>query len=254
MLDRLYTFSDRGESKSERRAFERTRRQENEYGRKLRKIADNIATMIDGFDLTDRRMWAKVEGLLDRYAETITPWAQSVARLMVEQAARSDEQAWAIYAKDMGSEVKRLLKSASIGDPVRALMEEQVNLITSLPREAALRVHAQALEGLSKGERPETIAKRILETGEVTKSRATLIARTETGRASTTLTQVRATHIGSISYVWRTAKDSDVRPSHKKMEGKVVLWSDPPTLDGMTGHAAALPNCRCYPEPIIPDV
>ena len=24
-----------------------------------------------------------------------------------------------------------------------------------------------------------------------------------------------------------------------------------PTLDGLTGHAGALPKCRCYPEPVV---
>ena len=29
-------------------------------------------------------------------------------------------------------------------------------------------------------------------------------------------------------------------------------WDSPPTLDGMKGHAGEFPNCRCYPEPVIP--
>jgi uncharacterized protein with gpF-like domain len=37
------------------------------------------------------------------------------------------------------------------------------------------------------------------------------------------------------------------------MEGKFVTWDDPPTLDGMKGHAGQFPNCRCYPEPVIPE-
>jgi uncharacterized protein with gpF-like domain len=37
------------------------------------------------------------------------------------------------------------------------------------------------------------------------------------------------------------------------MEGKFVRWDEPPTLDNLTGHAGALPNCRCRPEPVIPD-
>jgi hypothetical protein len=37
------------------------------------------------------------------------------------------------------------------------------------------------------------------------------------------------------------------------MNGQVVAWDDPPTLDGLTGHAGALPNCRCIPLPIIPE-
>ncbi|HBB8701832.1 TPA: phage head morphogenesis protein, partial [Escherichia coli] len=27
----------------------------------------------------------------------------------------------------------------------------------------------------------------------------------------------------------------------------------PPTLDGMTGHAGELPNCRCYKEIVFPN-
>src|SRR6185437_1153848 len=97
-----------------------------------------------------------------------------------------------------------------------------------------------------------TIVPEIMRGGEVSKSKATLIARTETGRALTALTQARAETVGSTSYVWRTVKDSDVRLSHKQMEGKVVDWDSPPTLDGLTGHAGSLPNCRCFAEPIIP--
>ena len=42
------------------------------------------------------------------------------------------------------------------------------------------------------------------------------------------------------------------RPAHRAMEGKFIKWSQPPTLDGMTGHAGEFPNCRCHPEPVIP--
>lgn len=137
---------------------------------------------------------------------------------------------------------------------MRARQAEQVRLITSLPTEAAERVHATAREGIVKGWRADQIAAEIMKTGEVTKSRADLIAVTEVGRTSTLLTQARAEHVGSTHYVWRTAQDGDVRPSHKKMEGKVVAWNAPPTLDGLTGHAGALPRCRCYCEPILHDL
>jgi uncharacterized protein with gpF-like domain len=39
------------------------------------------------------------------------------------------------------------------------------------------------------------------------------------------------------------------------MEGKFVAWDKPPKLtDGTTGHAGEFPNCRCYPEPVIPEL
>nr|WP_246374794.1 phage minor head protein [Pseudochelatococcus contaminans] len=132
-------------------------------------------------------------------------------------------------------------------------MAEQVRLITSLPSEAAQRVHDLTIEGITQGTRASEIAKKIMEAGDVTASRANMIARTEVSRTATLLTQARAEYVGSDGYIWRTSGDSDVRPSHKAMNGKFVRWSELPELDGMVGHAGALPNCRCYPEPVIPD-
>ncbi|EOT9334790.1 phage minor head protein [Escherichia coli] len=76
---------------------------------------------------------------------------------------------------------------------------------------------------------------------------------TELGRATGALDQARALSIGSNGYIWRTAEDGDVRHSHREMEGKFVEWGRPPTLDGMTGHAGELPNCRCYKEIVLPN-
>ena len=71
-------------------------------------------------------------------------------------------------------------------------------------------------------------------------------------KAHTALTKARAEDVGSDGYIWRSVRDGATRPSHRAMEGKFVKWGEPPTLDGMTGHAGEFPNCRCYPEPVIP--
>lgn len=191
---------------------------------------------------------------LRKYAVLIQPWARSVGARMIADVARKDRDVWRSRSAEMGSLLRREIDSAPTGDAMRALLAEQVGLITSLPTQAADRVHKLVIEGMFDSTRASEIAAEIMRTGEVTKSRATLIARTEVGRVATTLTQVRSQHIGSTAYVWRTSKDGDVRPSHRAMEGKAVEWAHPPTLDALTGHAGALPNCRCYVEPIIPDL
>jgi len=139
------------------------------------------------------------------------------------------------------------------------LLKEQVDLITSLPREAAERVHELTLKNITSGMRPETLAKEILRTGDVTVSRAVLIAVTETSRTASLLTQVRAMNIGAEGYIWRTAKDADVRPEHRALEGKFVRWNDPPIAGKGKGgadqhyHAGQGPRCRCWMEPVLPD-
>lgn len=181
-------------------------------------------------------------------------WARSVARRMLADVAARDERAWMAVSREMGAGIGRIVKETPIGEAMRQKMAEQVGLIKSLPREAAERVHRLVIEGQETGTRAEVIAREIMRTGEVTRSRANLIARTEIGRAASTLTQVRAEAVGSTHFVWRTSRDSDVRPSHRKLEGQSFRWDEPPECDpGIHALPGASFNCRCWAEPIIPD-
>lgn len=212
-----------------------------------------MGDLVRGFDLENLTLTGTIGRALERYAETLKPWAEAVGNRMVAEVAARDERSWFRVADQMGSALRKEIAEAPIGQVLRARQDEQVRLITSLPREAAERVHAMTREGIVKGWRADQIAAEIMKTGEVTLSRAELIAVTETGRTSTLLTEARATHIGSEGYLWRTAKDNAVRASHRAMEGKFVRWDAPPTLDNLTGHAGAVPRCRCYPEPVLPN-
>jgi SPP1 gp7 family putative phage head morphogenesis protein len=239
---------------SPKSAFIRARKAENNYARQLRRVAKHIEDLVGGV-WSPSAPHASADTLrtaLDRYAAMLEPWARSVGERMVTEVAARERRAWQAAAVHMGQALRAEIDGAATGAAMRAKMAEQVGLITSLPLEAAERVHRLVQEGITEGRRAADISAEILKTGHVTRSRANLIARTEVGRTATTLTQSRAESIGSEGYIWRTAQDSDVRPSHQQMQGKFVRWGEPPELDGMVGHAGALPNCRCYCEPVIP--
>ena len=167
--------------------------------------------------------------------------------------ALRDEQTWLIYARDMSKGIKDQIRNTDVGAAYQLLLNDQVRLIKSLPLNAAQRVHDLATRAVIEGGRSDEISGLIMAIGGVSKSRANTIARTEISRATSVFTQTRAQALGSDGYIWRTSEDSDVRHSHKEMNGKFVAWDKPPTLDKMTGHAGCLPNCRCYPEPVIPE-
>ena len=153
----------------------------------------------------------------------------------------------------MSLQIRQEIHNAPTGAQFAKLMSEQVKLIQSIPVQAAERVHKLVIENYSEQGRAKEIATEIQRSGKVATSRATLIARTEVARTASVFTQSRAEHIGSDGYIWRTVRDSDVRADHKRLEGKFIRWTDPPHHDdGMTYHAGQGPNCRCYPEPVIP--
>jgi len=174
---------------------------------------------------------------------------------MVADVARRNLNAWKQNSADMGRALRDELINAPTGSYYALLMDEQVGLIKSLPLDAAQRVHDLSQEALIQGERASTIAAKILETGQVTASRAKLIARTEVSRTASTLTQARARYAGSEGYIWRTSRDGDVRPTHRAQEGNYIRWDHPPKTDkGLAPyHAGCGPNCRCYPEPVFPN-
>ena len=219
---------------------------ESSYNSRLRQVAKQIDVIVkglspDGFADTDNILKA-----LRWYAELLKPWATSVASYMVADVARRNERAWRQSGNDISKAIQSEILYAPTGHLFTGLMNDQVELITSLPLDAAKRVHEITTEAMSTtGIRAEAISKKILATGEVTAARARLIARTEVARTASSFTQARARFAGSLGYIWRTSKDADVRPTHQAMNGIYVDWDKPPKTDkGLDPyHAGCGPNC-----------
>jgi SPP1 gp7 family putative phage head morphogenesis protein len=173
---------------------------------------------------------------------------------MVNDVSRRDEKFWIDQSKLIGKHLRAEIKNSPVGIAIRERTAEAAQLISSLPLEAAERVEALTVEYMTRGIRASELSKRILATGEVTKSRANLIARTETSRTAGVLQEVRAKSAGSDGYIWRTAMDIDVRDRHRKLEGKFFTWDKPPITgeNGERSHPGGIYNCRCYAEVVLP--
>jgi SPP1 gp7 family putative phage head morphogenesis protein len=239
-----------------RKLWTAARKTESRYGVSLRKLANTIAHIMGDFPNATIGEVDRLAAMLREYANSsaLLGWASAVSSRMLAEVNLKDAKSWEQHSRQMGYALRRELRNAPTGATMRALHDEQVELIQSLPLEAATKAQEAARESLVTGERYETLRDRIQELGPITRNRATLIARTEVSKASTSLTQARAEFIGSPGYIWRTADDYDVRPSHKRMNGRYVLWADAPEVDpGYRYHAGCFPNCRCWPEPVIPD-
>lgn len=220
------------------------------YSRALLLVADQVEALLAGYD---GRNIDRIGQRLDSYADILDDWAAHVARGMFADVDTKNRRFWRSMSQEIGVQLSRQLAETDIGVTVTQSLDAQVQLIKSLPRHAAEQAHEYVREAALKGQRASDIADRIMSLGGITRRRAVLIARTEVGRVSGEMTKARAMTAGSDGYIWRSAEDRDVRPSHKKMNGRFVKWNEPPTLDNLTGHAGCLPNCRCYIEPVIAD-
>lgn len=223
------------------------------YTAQLKRLADQVGRIIADVDPSHPNDATRLTHLLQQYAIALDPWARRVAERMIHDVNMRDLATWRAMGEELSAGLKREILNAPQGDIIKSLVNIQVELIKSIPNDAAKRVNELAIRAVESGERSSTIIDEIMRSGEVAMNRAKLIARTEVARTAATLTQSRAQSIGSTGYIWRTSRDGDVRPSHKAMQGKFVSWDNPPTLDNLTGHAGCLPNCRCWAEVVIPE-
>jgi SPP1 gp7 family putative phage head morphogenesis protein len=199
----------------------------------------------------------RLSGVLSAYVDALMPWARTTAERMIGEVDKRDRAAWRDLGESISTQLHHDIAKTPVGERMRELMDEQVSLITSIPRKAAERAHELVLEGLEGGKRAKEVSQEIMRTTEVTKSRALLIATTETSRTASVLMEARCEAIDAPYYRWRTAMDGDVREGHAVMEGKVCEWANPPAVNEggriMHFHPGCIWRCRCYAEPIISD-
>jgi SPP1 gp7 family putative phage head morphogenesis protein len=240
---------------------------EKQFYRQLRKVAEASGHVIErhahGARLIDEKQMMEE---LASYSEKLGPWATKQAAKMLERVQKSNKRAYQQKSKAIGTALKVGVGDKEAGMRAASLLFEQVDLIKSIPLEAGLRAQKIAYEAVMEGTRttPDEDTIRELEkqmgfSTHVARTRAMLIARTETARANAAINQARAQSVGSNQYRWHNSGDEAVRKSHrvlkgKRLQGRIFSWDDPPTLDdGMRGHPGTFPNCRCFSEPVFSD-
>lgn len=203
--------------------------------------------------------------------------SEAIALKMVTGLFDDTGRTWREAARNSGKgrEIYKALQKELLGARgvrIRALVKENADLISTLPKNIADDVAAYVDREAMKGRRASDIADEIRRMfPEKTRARAELIARTQVSMTQTNLVQARAEDLGLDWYVWRACGgnngDGRTRSSHRHMSGVLIRWSDPPApedlfplrrVDGSPYnntlghyHAGCCPNCRCYPEPVV---
>jgi SPP1 gp7 family putative phage head morphogenesis protein len=236
--------------------FEKVRRVESQYRMQLRRIARHIDEIIQAFPEADLETLPQLQLALQRYADTLDPWAEATAARLVAQIAQRDASAWFRMSREIGVELRDEIMNTPLGMVARQIIADQVGLIRSMPLQAAERVQELTLEAVLGGRRYSDAVEQIQNIGKVNRNRATLIARTETARAQTAITTARARYVGVTHAIWETARDADVRPLHQKLQSKVFALDDPPIIGekGERGLPGQIYNCRCWYTPLFPSM
>lgn len=149
---------------------------------------------------------------------------------------------------------------------------EQVTLITKATQDMLDTVARRIRDGVKVGKSAKEVAAIInADLPGISYRRARIIARDQTAKLNSSLTQGRMTDAGMETYIWDTAQDERVRgdpsgfypkalPSHFVMQGKICRWDDPTVWlengewvkrsgDAPYFHPGMAIMCRCVAVP-----
>lgn len=236
---------------------------EREYGNSLIQIADKWENNARDFC----KKWAELErssvredgledillSFLEELAKSLLFW---VSDSEIRQLVKPFSQQVEAFNKRQFRKVLKSVYGVDIFkhedwlDAQLKLFEVQnIELIKSIPTQLHDKLRYRFIEAVRKGERWEAVADEIEAILAIPKKRARLIARDQLGKLNGQLTQLRQQQIGVTHYIWRTMLDERVRDSHRKREGELFAWDNPPD----DGHPQEPIQCRCYAEPVFPD-
>lgn len=200
-----------------------------------------------------------------RYSEALDDLQGDIDALMLEfepqlikvanEVARGNVNA----APDLGGSPGRHQASAA------GFVRRNVRLIKGLQSDQIDRLEAIVNGAGAIGGRVEPLAQTLEREFNLTKARASLIARDQTLKLNAQITQERQQAAGVETYIWTTAGDSRVRgkpgglypnsaSNHWKLDGTRQSWAKPPITNEETGarnHPGEDFQCRCV---ALPDV
>lgn len=177
---------------------------------------------------------------------------EQIAEGFVNNADKANiEDLRGTFAKVFGIDIFKTIKKKSIKKTLDNKIVTNISLIKSIPEQHLDRVKKAIVDNLSGMGQPEgrTLLEQVRHIGNVSRTRARLIARDQTSKLNSSINEARQRSLGITTYIWRTSKDERVvgRPGgrypkgkkehgdHWDREGKEFYWSSPPH-DGHPGE------------------
>lgn len=204
----------------------------------------------------------RLNKLFDRISESFyKAWSpEKQAKIPRAIAASTADYHKSQFARQLAASlgIDPLLPEREFGmvQRIKDFTASNVALITKLSDQTLNEIHTSILRGISEGTRHEDIAAELDDQFQLGEDRAALIARDQVGKFYGALDAARQQDLGAESFIWRTVNDERVRNAHEDFNGNEYPWDDPPgdgsPQEGTIPGSAV--NCRCYAEPVFPDL
>lgn len=201
-------------------------------------------------------------GKVTKVKERITGHLDKLGTLMQKNPQFTFEAAYKVAIKELGERFEQgsagiIVTPEFTPEMIKNLAEKysyNMNLyIKKWTAESIVRLRDRVMINTFEGKRAENLVKGIEHDFLVSESKAKFLARQETSLLMSQYREERYKSGGVQKYRWLTSGDSRVRGYHKRLNGKIFTWDNPPVVDatGRRAHPGQDFNCRCICVPIV---
>lgn len=213
-----------------------------EYMKRLEPYLDQVARADSGrADVATLLNQLNVIGVEVQIAipRTVGPLFDRMAGAVAKGNARSQAELLGVKPSNTG-----------VGDAIAKAREANIALVDKAHGEYANQIRDILNDPENFGLRVEELKDMLLERGDVSESRAELIARDQTLKLNGAISATRQQAAGVEQYVWSTSLDDRVREEHAELEGQTFSWDSPPE----PGHPGEDIQCRCVAIPVVAEL
>lgn len=178
--------------------------------------------------------------------------AEKLASWFAQKTKNYTDGTLALILKDAGFSVDFTM-TATMRDAYHAVINEQVGLIKSIPRQYLLEVQGMVMRSVQTGGDLSHITEELQKRYGITRRRAETISRDQNNKATSVISRVRQQELGITEAVWRHSHaGKEPRPSHLKADGERYEIAKGMYIEGEWIWPGEKINCRCSSRPIIP--
>ena len=189
------------------------------------------------------------------WQERFTDLAADLAKYFAKSVHRRSDAALMAILKKGGIAIEFKM-NAAMRDVFKATVEQNVDLIKSIPQQYHTQVTGLVMRSVQQGRDLHQLTKDLRKRYGVTKERAVLIASDQNNKATSALMKARQTSLGIKRGIWmHSHAGKEPRPTHLANDRKEFDiqkgWFDPDKRVRAYIMPGQLINCRCTWKPVI---
>lgn len=213
----------------------------------------NNEPLIAQDELPASALKAAIRKLTARWQRRFNAAAPKLADYFATAVEKRSSTALRNILKEAGFTVQFKMTAAQ-QDILRATIQQNVELIKSIPAQYMTQVQGSVMRSIQTGRDLGPLAKELQEHYGVTRRRAAFIARSQNALATTSMTRARQIEVGITEALWQhSSAGKTQRKTHVANSGKKYTiadgWFDPAV--GKNIWPGELPNCKCFSRSLI---